>query len=82
MHTVEARFPKIAFDPVLSASDSEMHDMREWALPASLADRLNTVIVDFEGITELRHTADYLRLFGNANRPDVLRVRAGATRLC
>jgi hypothetical protein len=63
---------------IMAASAKEL---RHWTLRPSVADRLESVVIEMKNITDFHHTTAFLELFGHANRPGVLRVSSGGARL-
>jgi hypothetical protein len=56
-------------------------ELQHWTLRPSVADSLESVVIDLRNITDFHHTTAFLELFGHANRPGVLRVSSGGARL-
>jgi hypothetical protein len=73
---------QLRFDPLPTYVANDLSPQPEaWMIPSSLTEGLESVLVELKGITEFCHTSAFLALFGNGNRPDVLRVSSGGAQL-
>jgi hypothetical protein len=68
------------FDP-MAGRDGYIHPVRDWMLDPSLAAHLESIVITMPCIDILKHAQDFFALFGEANRPEVLRVRSESVRL-
>jgi hypothetical protein len=68
------------FDPMAIRNGSS-HLVREWALEPSLAAQLESISITMRAIDVLKRARDFFALFGEANRPEILRVRPESVRL-
>jgi hypothetical protein len=68
----------VVFDPLHTGKDG--HPAQDWTLPLSIAAQLNTVDISLPQIEVLKHAGGFFELFGEANRPAVLRVIAEGVR--
>jgi hypothetical protein len=55
--------------------------VREWALEPSLAAQLESIAITMYAIDILKRARDFFALFGEASRPEILRVRPESVRL-
>jgi hypothetical protein len=72
--------PHAIFDP-MTIRDGFSHLMHEWMLDPSLAAQLESIVITMHCIDVLKRARDFFALFGEANRPEILRVRPESVRL-
>jgi hypothetical protein len=72
--------PHATFDP-MAIRDGSSHLVREWALEPSLAAQLESIAITMCAIDILKRARDFFALFGEASRPEILRVRPESVRL-
>jgi hypothetical protein len=68
----------VVFDPLHTSKDG--HPAQDWTLPLSIAAKLDTVDIALPRIEALKHADHFFELFGQANRPEVLRVVTNGVR--
>jgi hypothetical protein len=62
------------FNPLATGRDGSSHSIHNWVIPSSLATQLESVLVTLPHIEVLKRARDFFMLFGEANRPEILRV--------
>jgi hypothetical protein len=72
--------PHMTFDP-MAIPDGSSHRVHDWMLDPSLAVQLESIVITLPRINVLKRARDFFALFGEANRPEVLRVRPESVRL-
>jgi hypothetical protein len=62
------------FNPLAAGRDGSGHSIHNWVLTSSLATQLESVLITLPHIGVLKRARDFFMLFGEANRPEILRV--------
>jgi hypothetical protein len=71
---------EVVFNP-FNAGGESVHSVQPWVLNRSLAAQLESIHISMSPIDVLAHATAFFELFGEANRPEVLRVSPERVRL-
>jgi hypothetical protein len=67
-------FRRVTFDPMSCFEEAGAGLAQTWKLDPSVADRLDSVLIDLDAVYFVKRASEFFQLFGAANSPGVLRV--------
>jgi hypothetical protein len=67
-------FGRVTFDPMSCFEEADAGLAQTWKLDPSVADRLDSILIDLEAVHFVNRAREFFQLFGAANSPEVLRV--------